>query len=270
MASNKGFSYTKDEGKNIIVEETLLDLDLEPTQTADSRKLFFDLHKLSEKELKIHINMVYLSDYWKKDMIPQGLRINKFPSFGHSNDDFREKWEAILNKCSQDLMLLLIEEAKKQKLSVQTQIEELKAQLLEIETEEHRLPFEKKLKEDMDKLSLKLKQGKVRKYKRDLDVYSSGAVYEWGKKRNHRHRRVSFNLPSTDDDDDDDEVVGDTDNMNDYSRAPETHHPNHFLESRPRQHSQPYRRGRGKRGGAGGDGHQPRPNTRSQSRPPRK
>lgn len=92
MANSKSFSYTKDEDKNIIVEDTLLDLDQEPAQMADLRKLFFDLQKLSEKELKLHLHKVTLSDYWRKDMIPRGLRLNKFPSFGYDNDDFKDKW----------------------------------------------------------------------------------------------------------------------------------------------------------------------------------
>ena len=142
--ANKSFSYTKDEGKNIIVEDTLLDLDQEPAQMADSRKLFLDLQKLSEKKLKLHLHTVTMSDYWRKDMIPRGLRLNKFPAFGYDNDEFKDKWEAILNKCSLDLILLLIEEARKQEEALQTQIEELKAQLPEIE--EHRLPFENKFK----------------------------------------------------------------------------------------------------------------------------
>ena len=56
--ANKSFSYTKGEGKNIIVEDTLLDLDQEPAQTADSRKLFLHIQKLSEKKLKLHLHTV--------------------------------------------------------------------------------------------------------------------------------------------------------------------------------------------------------------------
>lgn len=144
MARNKSFSYTKDEGKSIIVEDTLLDIDMdqEPGQKSDARKLFFDLQKLSEKELKLHLHIITLSDYWRKDMIPRVLRLNKFPAFGYDNDVFKDKWEAILNKCSLDLILLLIEEARKQKSALESQIEKLKSELAQIEPEEKRLPFE--------------------------------------------------------------------------------------------------------------------------------
>lgn len=55
-------------------------------------------------------------------MIPKGLRLNKFLSFGYDNLEFKDKWEAILNKCSLDLILLLIEEVRKQKSVLQSQI----------------------------------------------------------------------------------------------------------------------------------------------------
>lgn len=125
-------------------------------------------------------------------MIPRGFRLNKFPSFGYDNKDFKDKLEAILNKCSLDLILLLIEEARKQKMALQTEIKELKAQLFEKESEEHRLPFENKLKEEMDKLSAKLKQGKIVKFKHDLQDYSTNAIYDWGKKHNQRKRDPQY------------------------------------------------------------------------------
>lgn len=271
MATNKSFSYTKDKGKAIIVEDTLLavDFDQEHVQGTDTRKLYIDLQKLSEKEVKLNLHIITLSDYWRQDMIPRGLRLNKFPSFGYDNVDFNDKWEAILNKCSLDLILLLIEEAKKQKSALQSQIEELKSELTQTESEEHRLPFEKKLKEDLDKLSTKLKQGKLIKFKRDRNDYSKCAVYGWGKKGYLTKRRVSFNLPSTDDENyDEGDNTNDSDKRDVNFQIDDTHDRNAFLESHHRQHNQPHKRGRGKCGGVESGGHhsQPPPITRSRLR----
>lgn len=93
--------------------------------------------------------MTTLSDYWREKMIPRGLRMKKFPSFGFADPEFKHKWEAILNKCSLDLMLLLIEEAKKQKLQTQNKIATLKEELSTRSAEQH-LPFEKELKEGLE------------------------------------------------------------------------------------------------------------------------
>ena len=58
----------------------------------------------------------HFSDYWRKGLIPRGLRIMKFPANGaQGKTEFRDKWEAIRNKCYFDLMQLLIEEAKKER-----------------------------------------------------------------------------------------------------------------------------------------------------------
>lgn len=74
-------------------------------------------------------------------MIPKGLRLNKFLSFGYDNLEFKDKWEAILNKCSLDLILLLIEEVRKQKSVLQSQIEELKSKINQTESEEQQVTF---------------------------------------------------------------------------------------------------------------------------------
>lgn len=262
MAKNKSFFYTEDEGRSIIVEDTLLGDDQEPIQTADARKLFFHLQKLSEKELKLQLHIVTLSDYWRKDMIPRGLRLNKYPTFGQDNEEFKNKWEAILNKCSLDLILLLIEEARKQKAVIQSQIEDLKANLIQAETEESRSTFEKKLQEDVEKLSVKLRQVKLAKFKRDLDDYSNGTIYSWGKKYNRR-RIVSFSLPSTDEEEDDYPQKATNDMQNHHLSAGKPYRKD-FLDT----HTKPHRKRRGRPEGAGGgEGrHFHRPATRSQSR----
>lgn len=73
--------------------------------------------------MRLHLNSVTLSDYWRKGFIPRGLQIKKFPAYGGDNKkDFRDRWEAILNKCSSDLMLLLIEESDKDREVIQKEI----------------------------------------------------------------------------------------------------------------------------------------------------
>lgn len=195
------FSYSKEEGEKIIVTDTLLS-HVSGQQSGDFKKLCHVLKKYSEKELRLHLHMVTLSDYWRENMIPRGLRIKKFPSFGYGNTDFKQKWEAILNKCSQDLMLLLIEEAKKQKMETMEQIAKIKE---EISSGEHDyMQFESKLTQDLEDLSKMLKQEKLAKFRRDENDYKENKVYRWfqtnDKNQFYRKRSVSFNLPSTDDD----------------------------------------------------------------------
>lgn len=148
---------------------------------------------------------IYLSDNWRREIIPRGLRISKFPSFGKDKPDFKQKWEKILNKCSLDLMLLLIEEAKMQREELNTQIEEAKQKLTQITPDyrEQAEAMERKIQEDIDKLSKTLAQSKLEKIRRDQQDYEGGTVYSWPNpttrfpQRTRQKRSVSFSLPSS-------------------------------------------------------------------------
>lgn len=113
MESKTILSFYHEEGQNIIVEGMLWC----PSNTSDEFRedlhgTFIKMKKQIQKDVKLELNAITLSDYWIHGLIPRGLRIRKFPALGMDNKEFRE-WEAILNKCSLDLMLLLIENPKK-------------------------------------------------------------------------------------------------------------------------------------------------------------
>lgn len=146
----------------------------------------------------------------ERELFLKDFQIKKFPSFGHDNPDLKDKLEAIL-KCSTDLILLLIEESKRQKDFLNKDIEGIKGEIAHIDSEEQKLPLENKLKEDVDKLHSFLRREKLEKFKRDKDNHKDGSsVYFWTHNKTahgshkHTHTRsnsVSFNLPSIDDDD---------------------------------------------------------------------
>lgn len=257
MATNY-FSYSKEEGENIIVPDTLLDES--PLKSQDAKRLFLSLKKASEKDVKLQLQMTTLSDYWRERMIPRGLRIKKFPSFGADDDEFKKKWEAILNKCSLDLMLLLIEEAKKQQTETQNEMAMLKEELA-LQYQEQQIPFETEIKEGLAKLQRELKQAKLAKFKRDQSDYKEDKVYRWktpmekpyNKLKSQRKRTVSFQLPSSEEE---------------HSEM-EDQLTNSFLESRPRKENRTRRRQNARPEEAeGSPGYIPnrRWNTRSQSR----
>lgn len=203
------FSYSLEQGNSIIVSESLRQDALTAPPEMDLNKHFYELRKLMERDLKLHWHIVSLSDYWREGLIPRGLRIAKFPSFGIDDAAFKKKWESILNKCSMDLMLLLIEQAKTEKAALTERLQTLKA---ERQVSDAQVPFEEKLKADLAKLELNIKQTKMRKLKRDEDDYKRDQVYLWEKRSRHqraqihrsprtpRERTVSFNLTSSEED----------------------------------------------------------------------
>lgn len=156
---------------------------------------------MAEKEIKLHWSIVNLSDYWREGRIPRGLRIKKCPSFGTEDIDFRSKWEAILNKCSLDLILLIIEHSKKEKEVVQEKINEIKVQISGMSNDDRKLPFENKLKQDLEKLTDWVRQQKIKKFKRDENDYKDDTVYKWtgsNYRDRQRQRSVSFNFTTSD------------------------------------------------------------------------
>lgn len=225
------FSYSKEEGESIIVPDTLFNES--PMRSHDAKKLFMDLKKASEKDLKLQLHMTTLSDYWRERMIPRGLRIKKFPSFGADDKEFRNKWEAILNKCSLDLMLLLIEEAKKQQIQTQKDITALKEEI-SVQFQDQQIPFEEEINDGLAKLKRELKQAKLAKFQRDQSDYKEDKVYKWKttadqsyyKAKTQRKRTVSFQLPSSEDE----------------NSGVEDQPSNLFLESKPKREDRTRRR----------------------------
>lgn len=59
---------------------------------------------------KYMIHASSLNDYLNANVIPRGLRIQKGPAMFKNNETFLQKWKAILNQCSTDLMLLIIQQ----------------------------------------------------------------------------------------------------------------------------------------------------------------
>lgn len=198
---NTAFSYSNEQANSIIVTQSLLDGTTNSSGAEpDVSKKYFELKRMAEKEIKLHWSIVNLSDYWREGRIPRGLRIKKFPSFGIEDTDFRSKWEAILNKCSLDLILLIIEHSKKEKEAIQEKLNEIKVQISGMSNDDTKLPFENKLKQDLEKLTDWVRQQKIKKFKRDENDYKEDRVYKWTRS-NHRDRQrqrsVSFNLTTS-------------------------------------------------------------------------
>lgn len=203
------FAYSEEEGKKIITSASLLDEEtVYPQEIRDHQHLLHDLKRLREKDIKLDLNSITLSDYWRKGLIPRGLRIKKFPVIGsNDNGEFKRKWEAILSKCSFDLMLLLIEEAKKDKGIIQTEIDKLNTTFDELRSVEITNSLAK-LNDNMIKFKEQMIQEKLRKFKRDERDYRENKVYFWQRSKTPLYqepqkrgaRTVSFNFTSEEED----------------------------------------------------------------------
>lgn len=133
------------------------------------------LEQLLKRETRSLLHGTVLSQYWCNSRIPGGLRINKEPTLGRENTDFCKKWCAILNKCSLELMLLVIENEKLAKTcsEIATLQQEMTEKLSRDKLKDIGADCDKRIETYKDELE----RSKMAKYRRDALDYRDGRVY---------------------------------------------------------------------------------------------
>lgn len=253
---SKTFEFTEADYSRIALKDSLF---TDSTPVMEPTTLTRTLGKLMEKESRLYLHAVSLSDYLRIKMIPRGLRITKTPFLGHENKAFCDRWCEILNKCSLDLMALTISEITTQLDSVRERITDVKKELSEKQPDRERFD---KLIEDCEKqkttLEEELKLSKRKKFERDRNDYEGGAVYRWrlpktgqtqvGQRR-RRNQRHSFSSRDSD-----------TSASTDYAKSAS---PRSFLEQEQHKRGRPPKQPKGRgRGVAAENGYQRDPLTR--------
>lgn len=166
------FEFTAEEAERILLKST----DMSNVLSSEDERI--KLEKLKQKKIRLLMHGTTLSEYWKSKKIPRGLRIQKVPTTGKNSEPFVKKWSEILNKCSLDLMLLVIdtvtEEAEQVKSEILQQEEMMRKKFGDafLEIEQTVLEITKKYQEN-------LQVTKLKKYKRDTEGYKNNQVYKW-------------------------------------------------------------------------------------------
>lgn len=135
------------------------------------------LEKLHKKETRSLLHGLVLSQYYCNSRIPRGLQIYKEPTLGRNNAEFCKKWCAILNKCSLDLMLLVIENENDKMENVRTEIDTLRKEMSEVLPAEKFKSIIKDCEEKIQTYKRELEQHKMKKYRRDTLDYRDNKVY---------------------------------------------------------------------------------------------
>ncbi|XP_052379520.1 uncharacterized protein LOC127931352 [Oncorhynchus keta] len=125
----------------------------------------------------MHLHIVTLSDYMRQGNIPRGLRWQKEPSLGQRTDDFCEPWCAILNKCSIDLMTLIVDQLKKDFIEMDNTIKD-KCTALQIAVNDDGI-FNELMKTNQALLSTEIKELKIKKFNQDKKDKAEDKVYFW-------------------------------------------------------------------------------------------
>jgi len=168
-------AFTQEDADKILFPEKNVDFNL----SQDEHRV--QLERLYHNEMRLKMHGSTLSEYWRNKRIPRGLRIPKPPTLCKQNKLFLKRWSEILNKCSMDLMLLIVEQ-----VSADVHETHEKIVLLEekIKSNSH-IDFDSflsSIKSSTEKYRDYLKDIKLKKYKRDTEDYLRNEVYPWDKR----------------------------------------------------------------------------------------
>ncbi|CAJ0965266.1 unnamed protein product, partial [Ranitomeya imitator] len=200
-----------------------------------------------ERDLKRHVSLdlhsITLAEYHKVQRIPRGLRVSLRPTLFHDNTDFCANFEAILNKCSMDLIVLTIDFLQKEITELSTRITTTEQQLSNTLSTEDFKTLKTKLDNTTSELRKNLQIKKRNTFLRNTEDYKNNQAYRWQSTGSFRIRlfaRRTYSPISTSSD-------------SDFGTTRST-----FLEQRQ------VRPSRGKRGGRGDTGLDHHKMTRSQ------
>lgn len=176
------FEFTEDDYSRILLKDSLFN----ETTTGKHDVLNKELLKLQERETRLYLHAMTLSDYVRVKRIPLGLRINKGPILGKDNEAFCDRWSEILNKCSFDLMTLTIQELSSNLVELRCEIAEVKQKLSKEVTDPDKLKLMEICDNKKSELTMEITTIKRNKFESDTIDYEKGHVYQW---KNPSHRK---------------------------------------------------------------------------------
>ncbi|OCT70450.1 hypothetical protein XELAEV_18037371mg [Xenopus laevis] len=120
---------------------------------------FKELEKTKQKFIAYELHAQTLGEY--------SLRSHLRPTMFSNNEQFCQKWEAILNKCSIDLMVAIIEEIHKELPKVFAEVK-------------------RKLMDHLQSFRMELQARKRTNFQSDAADYEEGTAYRWETNHNER------------------------------------------------------------------------------------
>lgn len=168
------FAYTEEDSEQILFPALTMEMPVDSLEAQCSR-----LERLRKKEIRALLHGSTLSQYWRNKRIPRGLRIGKVPTLGREDPELCRKWCDILNKCSLDLMLLVIEHQNKKLATVKKDIADLETELKTKFSSAQLKELLQKCDEQISAYKMEIQQTKIEKYRRDTLDYRNDMVYPW-------------------------------------------------------------------------------------------
>ncbi|OCT87195.1 hypothetical protein XELAEV_18020892mg [Xenopus laevis] len=187
-SATQGENFTREEISRILFPESYE----ETFGKLGAKEAYHELLRLRKKEAELHLHGVSLSDYYRESRIPRGFRLNSTPTLGRNNPSFCTRWCQILDRCSLDLMLLVIEEAGRELAAVRNDLSGFEAAHQETLRNDKETDWCGRLQEQVGKYKAELLAFKSAKRLKVQQDYKEGTVYRWQQSGAPRRRRVEW------------------------------------------------------------------------------
>ncbi|XP_041437200.1 uncharacterized protein LOC121399718 [Xenopus laevis] len=188
FASTQGEIFTREEIQKILFTETYE----ETFGSLGAKEAYHELLRLKKKEIELHLHGVSLSDYYRENKVPRGFRINNTPTLGRNNADFCKRWCQVLDRCSLDLMLLVIEEVGRELKLVRSDLSSFNKTHLKTLQSDRETEWLVRLEEQTGKFKAELLAFKSAKRLKVIQDYKENTVYLWQQNASVRKRRMEW------------------------------------------------------------------------------
>ncbi|KAM4016177.1 uncharacterized protein ACNLHF_002625 isoform 1-T2 [Anomaloglossus baeobatrachus] len=169
------FSYNDEESSTIVSKVTTSNKFLAtPPEELRGR----DYEKELQRQVALDLHLVTIAEYHRTKSIPRGLRVSLRPTLFSENPLYCDKFEAIINKCSMDIILtieFLQKEIQQITDSILSTEEQLKQSLSASDLDQ----LKAKTNDFITNFRTNLETKKRQKFFRDQEDYTKGTVYRW-------------------------------------------------------------------------------------------
>lgn len=179
------FMFSEEDRRKILSNAEGAGLTWDNTKCDNKAGCTKQLEQLLKRDLTLSLHASTL----KTQRIPRGLRSNVMPILLKDDKEYREKWFALSNRYSLDLMYLTVQHLQMAIQNVKQDIEKTDKELKEQITINDYSKIQEELKINIEKLKEQIMKNKLQKFERDTKDYMHDKVYTWAEDR-RKYRRT--------------------------------------------------------------------------------
>ncbi|XP_071999215.1 uncharacterized protein [Engystomops pustulosus] len=155
------------------------------------KEIKLKFRNLLHRRTKMWWNKISLETYIQRNLIPRGLRIQIFPSYGLDDALFTTKWEEICTRSSLSLMQVIIDHNTKQMENLDTEISNVQLQINQLLSSTELELFNTEINDAFKIWEKQIKDMKARKFQRDVQDETLGRIYKWKIQKDNLRSRSS-------------------------------------------------------------------------------